>query len=520
MAAPAVTTTLDTHDIQGLVVRGYGALTEARFLLLEVGGRRARAQRTCGGSAAAGALASTRRRCRRSSTRSRSRSPTRGCALSACPDRYAHTFSRELVEGMDDPVRAESLGDRGRGEPSPLKWSRSRRSRAARWCTRTTRARWSTYAARSSRSSRPVRSTSCTKRPRPRSPEQKEHFGWRDGLSMPSFLGVPHERPRKKQQQSWTEPLGAGEIVLGYPNEYNAYSESPTAGLADDRGGHLARHRRRHAQGPRAQRHVPRLSRAARSTCSEFWSYLQQAQRSGRASRRQGDRSSARRWSGAGRAVRRWSVSPSTTIRAHKTDNTFTYAKDDASALRCPVGAHIRRANPRDALGAGREHEDSVTMVRKHQMVRRGRPFGLPLSKTLDPREHDRREGRLRASAAFTSSASSATSAASSSSCSATGSSPRTSAGCSRTAIRSPRGGAAATRERRVHVPRRAGSPQVQGAARVHAARRRRATSSCLASRRCGSSRGIRDGAARARACAAVRRRCGARSGRSRSSSS
>ena len=30
--------------------------------------------------------------------------------------------------------------------------------------------------------------------------------------------------------------------------------------------------------------------------------------------------------------------------------NDFGYADDDAAGLGCPVGAHIRRANPRDAL--------------------------------------------------------------------------------------------------------------------------------------------------------------------------
>jgi Dyp-type peroxidase family len=49
--------------------------------------------------------------------------------------------------------------------------------------------------------------------------------------------------------------------------------------------------------------------------------------------------------------------------------NGFTYA-DDPSGLRCPLGSHVRRTNPRDALPGGNE----VTM--RHRIIRRGMPYG------------------------------------------------------------------------------------------------------------------------------------------------
>jgi deferrochelatase/peroxidase EfeB len=53
--------------------------------------------------------------------------------------------------------------------------------------------------------------------------------------------------------------------------------------------------------------------------------------------------------------------------------NDFSY-RDDAQGLRCPIGAHIRRANPRDAPGFfdGR-------LSNRHRIVRRGRTYGPPL---------------------------------------------------------------------------------------------------------------------------------------------
>ena len=382
MAAPAVIT-LDTGDIQGLVVRGHGALAEARFLLLKVADAelaRRYLQRLCGRE--------------RPRINTAAVSPEAhaiqvaftdpGLRALGVPGPVCDTFARELVEGMDHPIRAESLGDRSRGEPSPLTWS-----------DRDVHVLLMVYAKDADTlkhvlgEERAIIEAGAFDVVHEKTtimlPEQKEHFGWRDGLSMPSFLGVPHERPRKKPQPSWTEPLQAGEIVLGYPNEYKAYSESPTAALADDPAGHLA------VTADGTHKDLGRngtylVYRELLQHVSELWSYLQAASDP---VERRADKAielgakMVGRWPGGAPLT----MSPEHDDPRHKNANAFRYVKDDNAGTGCPIGAHIRRANPRDALGAGRDHEDSVTMGRKHQMVRRGRPFGLPLSTTPDPRE-------------------------------------------------------------------------------------------------------------------------------------
>ena len=53
--------------------------------------------------------------------------------------------------------------------------------------------------------------------------------------------------------------------------------------------------------------------------------------------------------------------------------NDFRYADADLDGRRCPLGAHIRRSNPRDTLGfAGK-------LSFRHRMIRRGMPYGDPL---------------------------------------------------------------------------------------------------------------------------------------------
>ena len=53
--------------------------------------------------------------------------------------------------------------------------------------------------------------------------------------------------------------------------------------------------------------------------------------------------------------------------------NDFRYAADDPLGKQCPLGAHIRRANPRDT-GGRRE-------ARRHRILRRGISYGGPLLK-------------------------------------------------------------------------------------------------------------------------------------------
>ncbi|MGI5466740.1 Dyp-type peroxidase [Streptomyces sp. CA-132043] len=53
-------------------------------------------------------------------------------------------------------------------------------------------------------------------------------------------------------------------------------------------------------------------------------------------------------------------------------NNDFTYREQDPGGRRCPVGAHIRRMNPRSSP------DDSVD-VRRHCFLRRGTPYGPEL---------------------------------------------------------------------------------------------------------------------------------------------
>ena len=54
-------------------------------------------------------------------------------------------------------------------------------------------------------------------------------------------------------------------------------------------------------------------------------------------------------------------------------DNDFLFGAEDPEALRCPFGAHIRRANPRDSFDPG--SNDQIAISNRHRIMRVGRVY-------------------------------------------------------------------------------------------------------------------------------------------------
>lgn len=54
-------------------------------------------------------------------------------------------------------------------------------------------------------------------------------------------------------------------------------------------------------------------------------------------------------------------------------DNDFLFGTEDPEGLRCPFGAHVRRANPRDSLEPG--SKDQIDISNRHRILRVGRAY-------------------------------------------------------------------------------------------------------------------------------------------------
>jgi Dyp-type peroxidase family len=193
----------------------------------------------------------------------------------------------------------------------------------------------------------------------------REHFGFRDGLSQPSVEG-------------WQTAGGpnnivpAGEFLLGYAN---AYGRTPDSPCVPDGGGRLA-------DNDFGRNGTFLVVRQLEQDVQGFWGFVYAA--SGN------DADKAIRL--AAQIVGRWpsgapiALAPDSERPMKAGDNEFSFAQLDAAGFRCPLGAHIRRANPRDILLED-DQETSLEVVRRHRLIRRGRPYGLPLAPSLEPRD-------------------------------------------------------------------------------------------------------------------------------------
>ena len=127
------------------------------------------------------------------------------------------------------------------------------------------------------------------------------------------------------------------------------------------------------------------------ASCTRRWRLTAPTCASGRraAQRRT---SSGPRWSGAGRAEHRCALAPDHDDPALGADsqrnNDFGF-DDDARGFKCPVGAHARRANPRDAL----DQDGSVDVrLQPHDpardKLRTSAPAWRPGGRRCRPRDH------------------------------------------------------------------------------------------------------------------------------------
>lgn len=170
-------------------------------------------------------------------------------------------------------------------------------------------------------------------------------FGFKDGIGQPAVEGSgrPATNPNER-------PLKAGEIILGYPDETGELPPMPSPEVLGRNGTYV-------------------VFRKLHTKVAAYRSYL----RARAENRRDEDLLGAKmvgRWqSGAPLAVSPDNDDPELG-RDPRRNNDFLFG-DDPRGFKCPVGAHARRANPRDAL----DQEGSVD-VRLHRMIRRGTSYG------------------------------------------------------------------------------------------------------------------------------------------------
>ncbi|HVW28757.1 MAG TPA: Dyp-type peroxidase [Polyangiaceae bacterium] len=173
--------------------------------------------------------------------------------------------------------------------------------------------------------------------PTPDKLHRLEHFGFRDDVSNPVVEGRPGDKScigngKLDAHGEWV-PISTGEFLLGYPNERgsNVLDGAPPDVCALFKNGTFAVFRDLEQHVAAFHRYVKEQEKRTRDT--QIAARMFGRHRDGRPLERPNSQN----------------------------PNDFTYALD-ARGAHCPLGAHVRRANPR--LGG------------EHRLLRRGMPYG------------------------------------------------------------------------------------------------------------------------------------------------
>lgn len=205
---------------------------------------------------------------------------------------------------------------------------------------------------------------------------RREHFGWADGFGQPGIEGLPwSSKPGDgvpELNDQWRD-LKAGEFVHGYPDEDDQVVSGLSAPLL--RNGSYMVYRKLYQNVAKfrtqlmadALRYGRILPDRPPLDADQLYE-LMAAKVVGRWRDGKPIMEAQRRPHEQSRGLGNDALS--------EPNNDFRYYPDDRSGFTCPLGAHIRRTNPRDALGW---HGDGRMSVR-HRIIRRGMPYGPFLS--------------------------------------------------------------------------------------------------------------------------------------------
>jgi len=371
--------------MQGLLARGYGGLPVARYLL-------------CRFREPAAARAWLARVAGELFTADRSEQDT--CALNVAltweglrrlglPDDALSTFPRPLQEGMVTPHRSRILGDVDDSQPSRWSWGRSGGGSDEIHLLVMVFAPNETVLA-AELAKRGVDDASgggaveVVGSMVGRVNGGHEHFGFADGVSQPILKGWPTRtgsvNPPAPPTPARFADVEPGEIVLGYTDNFHKPAEGPTvaergpAGLLRKpswargrydlgRNGSFLVFRQLAQDVPAFRRVVEAASEASALRGTGLTAAEVGAKMVGR-------------WPSGAPLVLYPDVDP-----GEAASNDFGYHDNDKAGLRsCPVGAHIRRANPRDA--SEDTPSEGLDTTLNHRILRRGRSYGLPF---VDP---------------------------------------------------------------------------------------------------------------------------------------
>jgi Dyp-type peroxidase family len=399
---------VDYGDVQGLVRFGYKRMTRASYVLLRI--RDVAAARSWLRNAP---ITSAAIMDPPPATAMQVAFTADGLKALGVPASVLSGFCSEFLTGMTEESRSRRLGDVGASAPSQWEWGSSANiphlvvmffaepERFDAFMQSSTGKSWS----EAFQLLRLLETSDL---------DGVEPFGFTDGISQPQ-LDWAQERDVAGGQIYYSNVVALGEFLLGYRNEYEKYTDRPLIDADTASAGLLA------AEDAPEKKDIGRngtylVMRHLRQDVRGFWQFINR-QTGGDAI--EVDKLAAA-FVGRTRAgdplvpVQKEAIPGIGSQPDQIRQNQFTFDQDPTGSG-CPFGAHVRRANPRNAdypahptgiarlvatLGFGPKgfRDDLMSSVRFHRILRRGREYGPGLSPSdaLAPAPPDDPERGLR----------------------------------------------------------------------------------------------------------------------------
>ena len=204
--------------------------------------------------------------------------------------------------------------------------------------------------------------------------DRKEHFGFKDGISQPVIEGSPKANGRKRGRNSDDADHGkkltqeekrillvkAGEFILGYKNERRASISDVS--VTKDSATRDIRRNGTYLVFRQLEQDVPAFNEFVAKTAERIYGLADESAREKVASLL------------VGRTREGHPLVPIERPPEADPRNDFLYYFEDRFGMACPIGAHIRRANPRDTIGP--DADTALRLSKMHRIIRRGRPYG------------------------------------------------------------------------------------------------------------------------------------------------
>jgi deferrochelatase/peroxidase EfeB len=403
--------TIDYSDVQGLVCFGYPRMTEVCFFLLKV------ENPSAARSWLATAPVNTAVRMDQPPVTALQVAFTYdGLQALGVPQTVIQGFSPEFISGMaGEGSRSRRLGDVGANAPSRWQWGNpgnvphmllmlyAEPGHLEGWRQTVKGAFWDIA----------FQVLDCLSTA---NLNGVEPFGFKDGISQPQIDWNGERKLDGREQLEYGNIVALGEFLLGYPNEYGAYTDRPLVDPKDDPGKKLPPVEDQLNKRDLGRNGTYLVFRQLQQDVRGFWQFLdKQANANPEEERRKlAESMVGRTMLGDPLVPTTGHPIPGIGSSPDDTKNQFTYELDDAG-IRCPLGAHVRRANPRNAdlptdakgffsrlvriLGFGRKNirDDMIASTRFHRILRRGREYGPALSPedALQPGQPDDQERGL-----------------------------------------------------------------------------------------------------------------------------